>query len=500
MHRTVVFLLSLAPAAQTAICTGGVDLIKSFEGFVARAEPDPIGLPTVGYGHLCEGKNDPACQKSFTEAQATQFLIQDLVKYETCVTKALGSVRPNAAQFAAMVSFTFNLGCGAFQKSTFLKKVKAGANIAQAASEEFPKFVNAGGKPFEGLIRRRNAEIALASGRGLFINRCKSNAPATPVNPPATGTDATSVPPPSHYTIVPRPNLSGASCTASVNNKDVRGVCVSTASCGAQSGTSIPWFCGSSANVQCCVQVSQAEAALFESTKPYLGSTCAAPLPGGADGSKTSGTCRYTSLCANDGQTSVPGYCPGPANIQCCVGPASKPIVTPKQPHTTKTTASVHPGSTAPRPTATADPFVNKVESLPKESHDAYSRGQLIGQIKTVPLEAKQVKDTTAVAYLKMKAAAAKAGNHLVIVSGFRTMAKQQELYRKYLAGTGNLAAKPGFSNHQNGKALDLNPEDGNNYSWLAANAAKFDFCRTVPSERWHWEYRPTDKSPCITA
>ncbi len=97
-----------------------------------------------------------------------------------------------------------------------------------------------------------------------------------------------------------------------------------------------------------------------------------------------------------------------------------------------------------------------------------------------------------------MRAAAKKNGNNLRIISGFRTMDKQKELYGMYQRGTGNLAAKPGYSNHQNGIALDLNPEEGNNYSWLARNGAKFGFCRTVPSERWHWEYRPTTMYPCL--
>lgn len=50
---------------------------------------------------------------------------------------------------------------------------------------------------------------------------------------------------------------------------------------------------------------------------------------------------------------------------------------------------------------------------------------------------------------------------------------------------------KPGFSNHQNGRAFDFNTGIPSVYKWMVANAPKFGFVRTVPSERWHWEYLP---------
>jgi hypothetical protein len=78
-------------------------------------------------------------------------------------------------------------------------------------------------------------------------------------------------------------------------------------------------------------------------------------------------------------------------------------------------------------------------------------------------------------------------------------MAEQQYLYDCYLTkscNNGNLAAKPGYSNHQNGRAVDVSTS-----SWLFANAAKFGFVRTVPSEDWHWEYAgPDTGGPCSTS
>ncbi|MFP2903680.1 D-alanyl-D-alanine carboxypeptidase family protein [Pyxidicoccus sp. 3LFB2] len=92
-----------------------------------------------------------------------------------------------------------------------------------------------------------------------------------------------------------------------------------------------------------------------------------------------------------------------------------------------------------------------------------------------------------------MQAAAAKAGINLSATSGFRSMAQQQALYQKYLNGTGNLAARPGYSNHQNGISMDVGGINGYGskaYNWLANNAAKYGFKNDVKGEHWHWTYK----------
>ncbi|QSQ25319.1 peptidoglycan-binding protein [Pyxidicoccus parkwayensis] len=104
----------------------------------------------------------------------------------------------------------------------------------------------------------------------------------------------------------------------------------------------------------------------------------------------------------------------------------------------------------------------------------------------------KVLRSDAAAAFNRMHAAARAAGINITVNSGFRTMAEQQALYRAYQNGTGNLAAKPGYSNHQGGIATDLNvgSTSSSTYRWLAAHAKEYGFVRTVPSEPWHWEYR----------
>ena len=62
-------------------------------------------------------------------------------------------------QFSALVSFTFNLGAGALQRSTLRMKLNRGE--VQGAADEFPKWLIAGGRILAGLVRRRAAERAL---------------------------------------------------------------------------------------------------------------------------------------------------------------------------------------------------------------------------------------------------------------------------------------------------------------------------------------------------
>ena len=89
--------------------------------------------------------------------------------------------------------------------------------------------------------------------------------------------------------------------------------------------------------------------------------------------------------------------------------------------------------------------------------------------------------------------AARAAGHPLTLTSGWRSNEEQKALHQKYLSGTGNLAARPGYSNHQGGIAVDLGGVVGFHtaaYAWLSANAHKYGFENDVPGEHWHWTHK----------
>lgn len=133
--------------------------------------------------------------------------------------------------------------------------------------------------------------------------------------------------------------------------------------------------------------------------------------------------------------------------------------------------------------------------SCKERTDTAYKAGRAYS-IQVIHVGGKPVSKTTGHAFLRMQSAAHAAGVRLSLTSGFRTQAEQTRLYNCYKSkrcNNGNLAARPGYSNHQNGAALDLSTS-----TWLARNASKYGFVRTVSSEPWHYELRGSDPGgPC---
>jgi hypothetical protein len=127
-------------------------------------------------------------------------------------------------------------------------------------------------------------------------------------------------------------------------------------------------------------------------------------------------------------------------------------------------------------------------DNVPEGAAQGYVHGRPM-RIDVIRLDSKPVERHTAQAYRRMLDAATHDGIVLHINSGFRTMEHQHALYRAYQRGRGNLAAVPGYSNHQSGHALDLNTSTPGVLRWLERNGRRFGFRRTVPTEPWHWEW-----------
>lgn len=131
---------------------------------------------------------------------------------------------------------------------------------------------------------------------------------------------------------------------------------------------------------------------------------------------------------------------------------------------------------------------INQTQSCRRAT--GYRRGKAFS-ICITTVDGKLVEVNTARAYLRMKRAAKNRGIKLWINSGFRTMAQQRyfwNCYKTKKCNGGNLAAPPGYSNHQSGHALDLNTSARGVYWFLGRYGKSYGFRRTVPSEKWHWE------------
>ena len=139
-------------------------LIKHHEGVRNKPYKCPAGLWTVGVGHLIgDGKSLPAeWNRTFTNEEIDALLKRDLSRFELGVCKMLPSVQLKQCEFDALVSFSFNLGLGTFQRSTIRQALLRGDK--EAAMESLVKYCKAGGKILKGLQNRRLDEKRLFLG------------------------------------------------------------------------------------------------------------------------------------------------------------------------------------------------------------------------------------------------------------------------------------------------------------------------------------------------
>lgn len=147
------------PAPVTRTSAEGIKLIKYYEGVRLKAYRDAVGVLTIGYGHTGQ---DVYEGMTITQDQAEKLLALRLAgEFEPAVLSAL-RIRPSQHEFDAMVSFVYNVGTGAFEGSTLLRKFNQGDMMG--AANEFSRWDKAGGKSLKGLRRRRAAERAMFIG------------------------------------------------------------------------------------------------------------------------------------------------------------------------------------------------------------------------------------------------------------------------------------------------------------------------------------------------
>lgn len=142
-----------------------VDLIKRWEGFRAEPYKCPAGVDTIGYGHTAT-KSLMKRGTKITEARAVKLLKADLAIYEKAISEMV-EVDLTDGQFGALVSWCFNVGVGAAQRSTLVKKLNAGDY--ESVPKELARWNKVGNKVTAGLANRRAAEAGLWA-RGNFVS------------------------------------------------------------------------------------------------------------------------------------------------------------------------------------------------------------------------------------------------------------------------------------------------------------------------------------------
>ena len=154
------------------ISHNGIHLIKYFEGVRNRPYKCSARVWTIGVGHVIYDaqlrmkladrdtyKLKPEDDRIWTNEEIDDLLRKDLLRFEAGVLRLLGTVQPKQSEFDALVSFSFNLGLGTFQRSTVRSAFLRGDKTR--AGEVLLKYCRAGGRILKGLQRRRIAEHAM---------------------------------------------------------------------------------------------------------------------------------------------------------------------------------------------------------------------------------------------------------------------------------------------------------------------------------------------------
>jgi len=148
--RTAVAALSLSAAALVGIAV--------HEGYRGTAYlPTPQDVPTIGFG-TTEGVK---LGQSITVERALIRLLADADKFEAAV-KRCAPVPMFSHEFNAYVSLTYNIGEGAFCRSTLARKLNAGDYAG--ACREILRWDKQKGKVLAGLTKRRQEEYKMCMG------------------------------------------------------------------------------------------------------------------------------------------------------------------------------------------------------------------------------------------------------------------------------------------------------------------------------------------------
>lgn len=140
-------------ALGAAICA----FVGGFEGLKLAAYRDPVGIPTICFGET----RGVRMGQTASRPECDRLLLSSLEEHELGMLRCT-RVPLSDGQFGALLSFTYNVGVGAYCKSTLARKLNAGD--VRGACDELLRWDRAGGLRLPGLTRRREAERKLCLG------------------------------------------------------------------------------------------------------------------------------------------------------------------------------------------------------------------------------------------------------------------------------------------------------------------------------------------------
>ena len=151
-----------------------------YEGFRSKPYLCPAHIWSIGYGHVLyqeqiklpsvrkdgytgmirsEFPLRPEDNRVWTKTEIDELFHADVIVFERGVLRLVPRVSGRQGSFDALVSFSFNAGLGNLQRSQI--RIKANRDDWDGAAAGFKNFITGGGKVLPGLVKRREAEIAL---------------------------------------------------------------------------------------------------------------------------------------------------------------------------------------------------------------------------------------------------------------------------------------------------------------------------------------------------
>lgn len=134
--------------------------IANHEAFRSKAYDDGVGVQTIGFGTTAGVKKGD----TITVERALIRLGQDVGAFEQEMKRCLGDVALYQHEWDAYVSLTYNIGYGAFCRSSVVRKLKRTPPDYKGACESILLFNKAGGKIWPGLVKRRQDEYRRCMG------------------------------------------------------------------------------------------------------------------------------------------------------------------------------------------------------------------------------------------------------------------------------------------------------------------------------------------------
>ena len=145
-------------AGALAVSAAALVGIATHEGYRSKAYKDTVGIPTIGYGETAGVK----IGDKTTPERALVQLLSSTEKHADAIRQCI-KVPLYQHEFDAYISLAYNIGTGAFCRSTLVKKLNA--KDYAGACEEIKRWNKAGGKVLPGLVKRREAEYRMCMGK-----------------------------------------------------------------------------------------------------------------------------------------------------------------------------------------------------------------------------------------------------------------------------------------------------------------------------------------------